>query len=181
MYSDQVHLYTWSEYIFPFLHLYLSYIYKTKKKQQQPTELLFCKYKIVTSQKYKMQRTKMQRTKMQRTKMQRTKQQKTKIHNEGNINRASAKEQGLLLAGSTGCFSGGDLDQDQVTTFGFFCRQQNISMSLMWLDVFFWGGRCCTVSSKQSSRRNAALGLCKTHCHRSKDVLCSLSEVSGEF
>jgi len=30
------------------------------------------------------------------------------------LSRASAKEQGLLLAGSTGCFSGGDLDQDQV-------------------------------------------------------------------
>ena len=49
---------------------------------------------------------------------------KEKIHNEGNINRASAKEQGLLLAGTAGCFSGGDLDQDQVTPFGFFCRQQ---------------------------------------------------------
>ena len=62
---------------------------------------------------------------MQRTKLQRTKIQKKKIHNEGNINRASAKEQGLLLAGTAGCFSGGDLDQDQVTQFGFFfCRQQ---------------------------------------------------------
>ena len=86
---------------------------------------------------------------------------KEKIHNEGNINRASAKEQGLLLAGTAGCFSGGDLDQDQVTPLGFFCRQQNISMSLKRL-CFFLDGRSCTVSSKQSSWRNAALGLGKT-------------------
>ena len=31
-----------------------------------------------------------------------------------------------------------------------------------WDYVFFWGGRSCTVSSKQSSWRNAALGLGKT-------------------
>ena len=59
--------------------------------------------------------TKQNRDMYQNTKLQQHKNTKyRKIHNEGNINRASAKEQGLLLAGSTGCFSGGDLDQDQV-------------------------------------------------------------------
>ena len=65
----------------------------------------------------------------------------------------------------------------------FFSMQQNISMSLMRLCFFFWGGQCCTVSSKQSSWRNAALGLGKTHSHshRSKYVLCSLSEVFVKY
>ena len=128
------------------------YIQKRSKNNQHSCFFANSKLQHHKNTKCKEQKCKEQNAKYKNAekKMQRTKIQKKKIHNEGNINRASAKEQGLLLAGTAGCFSGGDLDQDQVTPLGFFCRQQNISMSLKRL-CFFLDGRSCTVSSKKSS------------------------------